>query len=83
MAICAKDDISVILLLGKIENEAHFGLTSLSPQEADAKKILKIVRGHWTIENRDFYVRDQTLLEDRSAIRSGVLLEAMVVSGIC
>jgi predicted transposase YbfD/YdcC len=64
---------------GKIENESHFGLTSLSRRQADAARVLEIVRGHWTIENKAFHVRDRTYEEDQSTVKSGILPEIMVV----
>ena len=62
----------------KIEAESHFGLTSLKAKNADAQKILKTVREHWTVENKAFHVRDRTMNEDQSTVRSGVLPEVMV-----
>lgn len=64
---------------GKVEKESHFGLTSLSLEEANAENILEIVRGHWTIENKAFHVRDRTMSEDQSTVRAKVLPEIMVV----
>ena len=64
---------------GKIESESHFGLTSLSRKQADAARILRIVRGHWAIENKAFHVRDRTFQEDQSTVKSGILPEIMVV----
>ena len=35
----------------------------------DAKKICHGIRGHWRVENKNHYVRDVTMGEDRSRIR--------------
>lgn len=51
--------------------EIAYGITSLTPNKADAKKLLTLNRGHWTIENSEHYVRDVTFDEDRSRIRKG------------
>ena len=32
---------------------------------------MRFVRGHWSIENSEHYVRDETFGEDRSRIRKG------------
>lgn len=64
---------------GKIQKNCHFGLTSLLAKSADAKKILTTVRGHWTVENKAFHVRDRTMFEDQSTVRSKTLPEIMVV----
>jgi predicted transposase YbfD/YdcC len=48
-----------------------YGITSLKRAGADAKALLRLVRGHWGIENKSHYVRDETLGEDRCRIRTG------------
>ncbi|HYX37282.1 MAG TPA: hypothetical protein VE954_29610, partial [Oligoflexus sp.] len=40
--------------------------------------LLQLNRGHWTIENKIFHVRDVTFNEDRSSIRSGSLPHLMI-----
>lgn len=55
---------------GKETREVVYGVTSLSPQQADPKRLLGLNRGHWAIENRSHYVRDVTFDEDRSQIRT-------------
>lgn len=47
-----------------------YGVTSLSPEKADAERLLALSRGHWEIENRLHWVRDVTFDEDRSQIRT-------------
>ena len=51
--------------------EVVHGITSLSEQEADAARLLGLTRGHWGIENGLHYVRDVTMGEDASRVRSG------------
>ena len=53
----------------KKSREVVYGITSLSRDQADAKKLLQLIRGHWMIENGVFYVRDEALGEDRSQVR--------------
>jgi predicted transposase YbfD/YdcC len=50
--------------------ETAYGITSLSPEKADAERLLTLNRGHWAIENRLHWVRDMTFNEDRSQVRS-------------
>ena len=38
---------------------------------------MQLWRGHWGIENRVHWVRDVTLVEDRSAVRSGSAPQVM------
>lgn len=48
-----------------------YGITSRTPKEADAKRLLTINRGHWSIENSCHYIIDWNFDEDRSRIRTG------------
>ena len=43
-------------------------MTSLAPERADAARLLALVRGYWSIENRLHWVRDVTFDEDRSQV---------------
>ena len=53
--------------------ETVYGITSLPRHQANAARLLELNRSHWTIENSVFYIRDETLGEDRgrSRTRSG------------
>jgi predicted transposase YbfD/YdcC len=51
------------------QRETVFCVTSLTPEKADATRLLKLNRDHWSIENRLHYVRDTTFDEDRSQVR--------------
>jgi len=56
---------------GKTSCETVYGITSLTAQQADAKRLLALSRGHWSIENRSHYVRDMLFDEDRHQLRKG------------
>ena len=56
---------------GKVSCQTHYGITSLEPKRATAADLLRIKRGHWTIENRSHWLRDVLLGEDASLIRCG------------
>ena len=58
-------------LAGKEERETVYGITSLSPRQADAARLLALVRGHWSIENNLHGERDGTFGEDGWRVRSG------------
>jgi predicted transposase YbfD/YdcC len=62
---------------GVTREETAYAITSLSPQQADAQRSLQVWRGHWGIENRLHYVRDVTMKEDASQVRSGSAPEVM------
>lgn len=51
--------------------EIAYGITSRPPQQADPQRVLKVNRGHWTIENSCHYIIDWNYDEDRSRIRTG------------
>jgi hypothetical protein len=56
---------------GQVEQEVAYGVTSLSPEEADAGRLLGLVRGHWSIENNLHGERDGAFGEDGWRVRSG------------
>ena len=54
---------------GKTTHEIRSFITRVSRAVADAGRLLKGVRGHWSVDNRSHYVRDVTMGEDSSRIR--------------
>lgn len=56
---------------GKHSCEVVYGITSRTAQQADPEQVLKVNRGHWTIENSCHYILDWNYDEDRSRIRTG------------
>lgn len=56
---------------GKTTLEVAYAMTSLKPEEADAKRLSELVCEHWGIENALHYVRDVTLGEDACRVRKG------------
>lgn len=67
----------VCLATGEIAEEVTYGVTSLPPTAATAAQVETLWRGHWTIENRVHYVRDVTLGEDASQVRTGTAPQAL------
>jgi predicted transposase YbfD/YdcC len=67
----------VCLATGEIEEEVTYGVTSLPPTAVTAAQVEALWRGHWTIENRVHYVRDVTLGEDASQVRTGTAPQAL------
>lgn len=57
--------------------EVVYGVTSLSAERATPGRVLELVRGHWTIENKSHWVRDVTFTEDRSQVRCGHIPQVM------
>jgi hypothetical protein len=56
---------------GKTTVEVEYAMTSLKPEEADARHLSGLVRQHWAIENGLHYVRDVTLGEHACRVRKG------------
>ena len=56
---------------GTTSIETAYGITSQSPELADARTLLLTNRGHWTIENCCHHILDWTFDEDRCRIRTG------------
>jgi hypothetical protein len=74
--ICAVERHRLQVRRGRIiatETEVRYYVTSLAPEQADAKALLALARGHWGIENRLHHVRDVTFDEDRSQMRAGAV----------
>ena len=63
--------ITYLIKSGKTRTEVVYLITSLSPEKANAKRLLSLNRGHWEIENRVHWVRDVAFAEDLSQIRTG------------
>ena len=56
---------------GKTSHDIAYGITSRTPEQANAQQLLAMNRGHWTIENSCHYILDWNFDEDRSRIRTG------------
>src|SRR5437899_9321296 len=56
---------------GESTLDIAYGITSRTPQQAGPHQVLKVNRGHWTIENSCHYIIDWNYDEDRSRIRTG------------
>jgi predicted transposase YbfD/YdcC len=55
----------------KKSREVSYAVTSATHEQASAQQIAMLWRGHWSIENKSHYVRDETLGEDRGQIHVG------------
>ncbi len=64
---------------GHVTHEVVYGITSLTAQEADPKRLLQLIRSHWGIENGLHYRRDETLREDWCHLKQGHAPRAMAV----
>lgn len=56
---------------GQRSCETAYGVTSRSPAQADPPRLLKVNRGHWSIEDSCHYILDWNYDEDRCRIRTG------------
>ena len=56
---------------GKYSRDTAYGLTSRTPEQADPQRLLKVNRGHWSIEDSCHYILDWNYDEDRCRIRTG------------
>ena len=53
----------------KETDDTRFAVTSFWSEEADPDRLLEVGRGHWSIENGQYYRRDRTQDEDRCPVR--------------
>lgn len=60
-------------------SQAVLGITSLPTTTAGPRQLAEFARGEWSIENRDHYVRDVTLGEDRCRIRTGAFPSILAI----
>ena len=67
----------VRLTTGQCTREVTMGVTSLEAQDASPQRILRVLRGHWHIENKAHWVRDVTFDEDRSQAHTGALPQVL------
>lgn len=58
-----------ILKTGQVRDQVRYLFTSLSPEQADAERLLTLSRGHWQIENTCFHVKDDSFGEDRHVVQ--------------
>lgn len=66
------------LVNGKASLEVTMGITSLPPENATAERVASELRGYWgAVENRSHCVRDTTLQEDASRVRTGAAPQVM------
>lgn len=65
------------LRTGHYYTETVFGITSLSPTQANARQMLQWTQAEWGIENGLHYRRDKTLLEDDTRMANPVQGEVM------
>lgn len=56
---------------GTRHHAVHYGITSLTPAQADPARLLALRRGHWTIENAVHRQKDVAFGEDASLIHCG------------
>ena len=61
---------------GSTTRKVRYAITSLGA-DVSASRLLQLVRDHWRIENRLHYVRDVTMGEDGSQVRTGSAPQVM------
>jgi predicted transposase YbfD/YdcC len=62
---------------GEVHEQTVYGLTSLSRAEIHPRKLLRLIRSYWGIENGLHYRRDVTLQEDATRMTKGTMGQAM------
>lgn len=58
-------------VVAKETREVTYYVTSQPPIRADAPTLARQIRGHWGIENKSHWVRDETCGEDACQTRTG------------
>jgi len=55
---------------GEVRTQTRALVTSLPPDQASPQQLLALSRGQWSIENRLFHVKDDSLGEDRHVLQT-------------
>jgi len=55
---------------GKTSVDTRYFVTSLDPTEAKPKRLFGIIRGHWSVENKNHWRRDAIWGEDHCLLRA-------------
>ena len=50
--------------------DVRYYATDLRPDRADAQRLGRMIRGHWSIENQRHHPKDRTWLEDRHWVKN-------------
>ena len=58
------------LKTGEVSESIRYGITGLCAEQAGAARLLKLMRGHWGIENGLFHVKDDSFGEDRQVLHN-------------
>ena len=73
----AIDRESIEKKTGKLSKETVYGITSRTRDKADAERILKTNRGHWSIESSCHYIIDWNHDEDCGRIKTAMTLKTL------
>ena len=68
---------------GVTKEEVRLGITSLPQEIAGPERLLELKRGHWGVENRLHWVKDEVLREDRSQVQRGTGPDIMAMLRSC
>lgn len=60
-----------------LTDETVYGVTSLGPEQATPRQLLRLWRRHWWVENREHWIRDVIFGEDASTTRTGTAPQAL------
>ncbi|NMM91434.1 hypothetical protein B2J88_45265 [Rhodococcus sp. SRB_17] len=55
----------------RASRETVYAVTSLTAEQAQPAELARYIRGHWRIENQLHWVRDVSMGEDLSTVRTG------------
>lgn len=69
----------IITATGEVRRDTSFGITSLTPDQACPRCLLKLTRSYWAIENGLHYRRDTTLREDATRMNSRTQAQALAI----
>jgi Transposase DDE domain len=62
-----------------VRSETRYLITSLGPDEVSPKRLMELVRGHWSVENGLHFIKDRWWDEDRQWSRRPGLAERLAM----
>ena len=79
IAMMLRVETEARVLAGPVRRETRYLITSLSPTAVSPRRLMDLVRGHWSVENGLHFIKDRWWDEDRQWSTRPGLAERMAM----